>query len=196
MVFVTNQEISRAQRAELHGAVGVEVDVYHLERVVAVLDRPDMLSVRRQYLAMEALKGSSAAEPLCSVASIGRETAESLPLVGRDVELEMIRSMLQGNSTRPVDGTLVIEGMAGVGKTAVAIEAATAAVRSGKFTGGAVEIDFDGFAAGRTRELLAEDVLPALLHTFDLLMEDANASTHLSTWHKFLNNASIGGGRC
>lgn len=52
--FVTNQELSKAERAELRRcAVPVPVDLYHLERITAILDKPDMASVRQQFLLIE-----------------------------------------------------------------------------------------------------------------------------------------------
>jgi hypothetical protein len=50
MAFVTNQELTDGQRGELENAVGGPVEIFHLERVAAVLDRPQMHPVRAQYL--------------------------------------------------------------------------------------------------------------------------------------------------
>jgi Pentapeptide repeats (9 copies) len=52
-VFVTNQELTLSQRAELSASVGGETVIYHLERLVALLDQPRMVGVRRQFLALE-----------------------------------------------------------------------------------------------------------------------------------------------
>ncbi len=49
MVFVTNQELTLGERAELHSTVDGDVELYHLERVTAVLDQPRMGAVRRQF---------------------------------------------------------------------------------------------------------------------------------------------------
>lgn len=50
-VFVTNQQLVKSQRAALKKKVApLEADIYHLERVVGVLDAPGMRSVRRQFL--------------------------------------------------------------------------------------------------------------------------------------------------
>jgi hypothetical protein len=50
MAFVTNQELTEAQRESLKSAVGVPLDLFHLERITLVLDTPRMRGVRRQYL--------------------------------------------------------------------------------------------------------------------------------------------------
>ena len=49
MVFVTNQELTVGERAELVSSVEDAVEVYHLERITAVLDQPRMGPVRRQF---------------------------------------------------------------------------------------------------------------------------------------------------
>ncbi len=50
-VFVTNQEVRLAERDELRAAAApLELDLYHLERIATVLDRPAMAPVLRQYL--------------------------------------------------------------------------------------------------------------------------------------------------
>ncbi len=51
IAFVTNQELRLAERQELRSsAAAVQVDLFHLERITAVLDKPDMAGVRRQFL--------------------------------------------------------------------------------------------------------------------------------------------------
>ncbi len=56
--FVSNQELRRAERRELTKAVGSPVEIFHLERLVAVLDQPKMHGVRRQFLGIDALDGT------------------------------------------------------------------------------------------------------------------------------------------
>lgn len=50
LVFVTNQELTAAERTSLADEVGVPLDLVHLERLTTVLDRPGMESVRTQFL--------------------------------------------------------------------------------------------------------------------------------------------------
>jgi hypothetical protein len=57
-VFVTNQQLSRSERTTLEEAVGFPVELFHLERVAHVLDRPNMQSVRQQYLGMGPADGT------------------------------------------------------------------------------------------------------------------------------------------
>lgn len=55
VVFVTNQELRLSERAELETRGGdVAVDIFHLERVAHVLDKPQMASIRQQYLGIPA----------------------------------------------------------------------------------------------------------------------------------------------
>ena len=54
-LFVTNQELRLAGREELHHAAresarNIEVHLYHLERITALLDSPGMEAVRSQFL--------------------------------------------------------------------------------------------------------------------------------------------------
>lgn len=49
--FVTNQELLLSQRRDLKGLGGdIAVELYHLERITGILDRPRMHPVRKQYL--------------------------------------------------------------------------------------------------------------------------------------------------
>lgn len=56
LAFVTNQELRMAERAQLVESAttrGLAVDLFHVERVMAVLDDPRMSLVRKQYLDIE-----------------------------------------------------------------------------------------------------------------------------------------------
>jgi len=51
LAFVTNQELSLAQRQVFQKAAGtIPVELFHLERITAILDKPEMVSVRKQFL--------------------------------------------------------------------------------------------------------------------------------------------------
>jgi hypothetical protein len=56
MAFVTNQELTLAQRQQLREAVDGPVDLFHLERVTHILDRPSMHAVREQFLDIPAVR--------------------------------------------------------------------------------------------------------------------------------------------
>lgn len=54
-VFVTNQEILLAERKDLEDlGDGTEIEIYHLERTMGVIDRPKMAQIRKQFLDIEA----------------------------------------------------------------------------------------------------------------------------------------------
>ncbi|MET8525198.1 hypothetical protein [Micromonospora sp. NPDC005172] len=53
IAFVCNQELSLSQRADLLASAGGECDIYHLERIVAILDRPEMRATRAQFLGFD-----------------------------------------------------------------------------------------------------------------------------------------------
>lgn len=54
IAFVTNQEVTVAQRAELENSQDRPVEIFHLERIGAMLDRPAMARVRFQFLGIGA----------------------------------------------------------------------------------------------------------------------------------------------
>lgn len=55
LVFVTNQQLPLSQRRVLRELVSpIPLDLYHLERITAILDRPGMAPVRRQFLQIDA----------------------------------------------------------------------------------------------------------------------------------------------
>jgi hypothetical protein len=74
MAFVTNQELRRSERRNLAKAVGGPVRIYHLERLVTVLDQPRMHAVREQFLSIPAGHVVDAAQRLDELwrASLGR----------------------------------------------------------------------------------------------------------------------------
>jgi hypothetical protein len=51
LAFVTNQELTLGERKDLRDAAApVSIELYHLERITAVLDRPAMAAARKQFL--------------------------------------------------------------------------------------------------------------------------------------------------
>jgi hypothetical protein len=53
-LFITNQELRLAEREALREqAEDIEVELYHLERITAILDSPEMRDLRRQFLGIE-----------------------------------------------------------------------------------------------------------------------------------------------
>ena len=53
IAFVTNQELSIGDRSTLADAIEYKLDLYHLERITAILDQPTMNQVRYQFLGIE-----------------------------------------------------------------------------------------------------------------------------------------------
>ncbi|ARV61192.1 hypothetical protein BZZ01_23545 [Nostocales cyanobacterium HT-58-2] len=54
LAFVTNQELRLAERQELHKSAGnITVELFHLERITAILDQPKMHGVRKQFLGID-----------------------------------------------------------------------------------------------------------------------------------------------
>lgn len=66
IAFVTNQELRLAERRDLRLLGGdIEIELFHLERVATILDRPRMGAIRQQYL-----KISAARPPMIVEASV------------------------------------------------------------------------------------------------------------------------------
>ncbi len=60
LAFVTNQELRLAERRDLHEAAGmIPVELFHLERITAILDKPEMDSLRKQFLGIDFTDESS-----------------------------------------------------------------------------------------------------------------------------------------
>jgi hypothetical protein len=63
LAFVTNQELRQSERKQLRALGGdIRIELFHLERVATVLDRPRMASVREQFLKIPASKHSRVPE--------------------------------------------------------------------------------------------------------------------------------------
>lgn len=60
IAFVTNQEIRLAEREELRLLAGtIELDLFHLERVTATLDKLGMAGIRHQFMGIESVESIS-----------------------------------------------------------------------------------------------------------------------------------------
>ncbi|WP_449416601.1 hypothetical protein [Phormidium nigroviride] len=54
LAFVTNQELLLSEREELRQAAQpIPVELFHLERITAILDKPEMNGVRKQFLQID-----------------------------------------------------------------------------------------------------------------------------------------------
>jgi hypothetical protein len=53
-VFITNQHLSNSERESLRSSTTVpNIEIYHLERIVLVLDRPENYGVRQDFLSID-----------------------------------------------------------------------------------------------------------------------------------------------
>jgi tetratricopeptide (TPR) repeat protein len=161
LAFVTNQELSLGERSDLRKASPGPVDIYHLERITAILDKPSMQSVRAQFLQMDSATGNSTLKPVF-VRIIGKSTHVPNNLLGRSREIEAIQAFLKFAPV-PAPNILVITGMPGVGKTALALQAASSTLSLGKFKRGAILIDFNGYAVSSNERVEPRQVLSSTL---------------------------------
>jgi hypothetical protein len=113
-------------------------DVTHLQgqRIEAMVGQ--LADEVRQALAL--LDGTHAAAPT----ALAQLPAATAGFTGRDDELAVLAGLLDPAGTGQVLA-LAVAGLAGVGKTTLAVEAGHMAVRRGWFGGGALFIDLHGY---------------------------------------------------
>lgn len=72
VAFVTNQELTLGQRSTLKALTeAVEVDIFHMERVAALLDQPVMAGLRQQFLGIDPSQPSLALS--LEIVGVGRK---------------------------------------------------------------------------------------------------------------------------
>jgi tetratricopeptide (TPR) repeat protein len=163
LAFVTNQELSLGERSELQDSVPGRVEIYHLERITAILDKPAMRSVRAQFLGIDSEQDTTAPKPIF-IRTIPSFSQALENLIGREQDIEILSRFLGSPpDTLTTFNTLVITGMPGVGKTALAIQAASNAVSQGVFSGGAITIDFNGYAVNASDRVQPQQVISSML---------------------------------
>jgi tetratricopeptide (TPR) repeat protein len=84
-------------------------------------------------------------------------------LVGRDIELAQLRAMLQPREAEETNIVPVVSGLAGVGKTALALRAAHETRDTGWFPGGMLSVDLRSYDAS-TPPVTAAAALTSLLN--------------------------------
>jgi tetratricopeptide (TPR) repeat protein len=162
LVFVTNQELSLGERSNLQKGVPGATEIYHLERVTAILDKPSMQSVRSQFLGIGRSEGAASLSPVF-VRTIPSSFRVSDGLIGRTDELEALLQFLDPSSGATGQIAVVITGMPGVGKTALALQAASNALSKDMFAGGAISIDFNGYAVDASDRVKPQQILSSAL---------------------------------
>lgn len=86
LVFFTNQELTLSERSQLRSlAMPTLLDLFHLERISAILDRPRMYSVREQYLNI--FSGPPPILVEASINGVARQFADDQELFDRLVQM-------------------------------------------------------------------------------------------------------------
>ncbi|MGH3766033.1 MAG: AAA family ATPase [Pseudonocardiaceae bacterium] len=117
-------------------------------------------------------------------------------LVGRDQELAALLALLDPRlGPRPSGSArVVVSGIAGVGKTALARQAARTAVAQGWFPGGALVVDLHGGDSDPAAQVAPERVYGALLRALDpsLPVADlpATVEEQASAYHQLMSHLS------
>lgn len=162
MAFVTNQELTLAERENLQQSVAHSVEIYHLERITAILDTPAMHSVRHQFLGIDAHDNILPSVPIV-VRNIPDWTTPT-KLYGREAEIVKVSTFLDHESTdEDAISICVITGMPGVGKTALAFHVSSQAATVARFSGGIIALDFNGYNPSEDRKVQPQQVLSSIL---------------------------------
>ncbi len=196
MAFVTNQELSLSERSELQNSVPGRAEIYHLERITTILDKPAMQSVRAQFLGIDQEAYASPSKPIFVRAITS--TAQILDnLIGRTQELRAVAKFLDlpSNASEPPFSTLVVAGMPGAGKTTLALQAAKNAVAEGLFRGGAITVDFNGYALSANDRVKPQQVLSSVLLALGYTEIEDDASVMFTRLQTILTELSASGER-
>jgi len=144
--------LSKRQRYEIHRRQRSDIRALG-ERLVSQIPRLAERQARRfRGPVIDEMRHARTAEMItgasCPTALIGLPPAVPT-LVGRDSELQRLAGMLEPRDPDESSGSavVVISGLAGVGKTALALSAAHEAWRAGWFSGGVLMIDMLGYDA-------------------------------------------------
>jgi len=117
LAFITNQEISIGERRILSETVSGALDLYHLERVVSILDMPMMASVRTQFLQIDPTDSRS---PVI-VTALSPATTGVPEIVARTDEKALFENLWNASEEMTTDGKiLVLSGLPGSGKSTLA----------------------------------------------------------------------------
>jgi tetratricopeptide (TPR) repeat protein len=117
LAFITNQEISIGERRILSETVSGALDLYHLERVVSILDMPMMASVRTQFLQID----PAAPRSPVIVTALSLATAGVPDIAARTDEKALFEKFLNTSGQTATDGKiLILTGLPGSGKSTLA----------------------------------------------------------------------------
>lgn len=115
----------------------------------------------------------------------------SCGFVRRDQELAALLALLDPRRTEASAG-IVVSGMAGVGKSALAWQAARTAVERGWFPGGAVIVDLHGYDPQAIAQVASERVYVSLLRALDadwpVAVLPATVEEQASGYHRLMSH--------
>ncbi|MFZ4182186.1 tetratricopeptide repeat protein [Streptomyces pseudogriseolus] len=129
--------------------------------------------------------GSNLAPP--TVIPITKSSSSRGCLVGRGAEIEAISSQLQKEVELTDGSILVLSGLGGIGKTALAMHAAHLAITQGSFPGGAIMIDFRGYEAESDLCVYPQQVYSPALKALGVDEIDPVPENHGPQFHAELN---------
>jgi Growth inhibitor len=98
-IFITNQEISDAERKELRGLSNYSVDIFHLERLIHILNEPKNFFIRLEFLDIEMTKE----EMLSAFLSIQSDSSKEIRQLQESIE-RLERAYAQANNDKPNNG--------------------------------------------------------------------------------------------
>ncbi|EME55033.1 tetratricopeptide repeat protein [Amycolatopsis decaplanina] len=115
--------------------------------------------------------------------------------VGREPDLDRLATTLAAGSSGPFTG--VVQGMGGIGKTALVRRAAAQAVSRGWFPGGSVSVDLRGYELVAANRVRPGQVFAAALRALGVPAEGipSDAAQQPAVYHRHLDELAVRGKR-
>lgn len=190
LAFITNQAISVGERRILSETVSGAFDLYHLERVVSILDMPTMAGVRTQFLQIDPVAPRS---PVI-VTALSNATSGVPNIVARTDEKALFEKFLNNSGETATDGKiLILTGLPGSGKSTLADWACRSA-SSKNHVYRSLIVDMRGYDIDES-PVMADQVFASALRALGVTDISADPGQQGTQYHQALDWAAERGER-
>lgn len=185
LAFVTNQEITLGDRRILSETVTGALDLYHLERVVSILDMPMMASVRKQFLQID----TTDHRPPVIVIALSPATASVPEIVARTDEKALFEKFWNASGEMTTDGNIVVlSGLPGSGKSTLADWACRSAISKNRVYRSLI-VDMRGYDIDES-PATANQVFACALRALGVTDISADLGQQGTQYHQALDRAA------
>lgn len=185
LAFITNQEIPIGERRILSETASGALDLYHLERVVSILDMPIMASVRTQFLQIDPAVSRS---PVI-VTALSPATAGVPEIVARTDEKALFEKLCKASGEMTTDGKiLVLSGLPGSGKSTLADWACRSASSKNQVYRSLI-VDMRGYDIDES-PVTADQVFASALRALGVTDISADPGQQGTQYHQALDSAA------